>query len=101
MFVHTVYFWLHDQVSRAQRDAFVAGVRALTTISSVRHGYVGIPAPTDRPIIDRSYSYALVVVFDDLAGHDRYQADPIHDRFRDTCGELWKKVVIYDSVTES
>jgi len=24
--------------------------------------------------------------------------DPIHDRFRETCGPLWDKVLIYDSV---
>ena len=27
---------------------------------------VGKPAPTDRPVIDRSYSYALTVVFKDI-----------------------------------
>ena len=62
--------------------------------------HVGTPAPTDRPIIDRSYSYALTAVFDDEAAHDRYQVHPVHDRFRDTCGTFWSRVLIYDSVTE-
>jgi hypothetical protein len=98
MFVHAVYFWLKDDLTEAQKATFVNGVHSLTTIGSVTHGYVGVPAATDRPIIERSYSYAAVVVFKDEAAHDLYQVDPIHDRFRDECGSFWRKVVIYDSV---
>jgi hypothetical protein len=98
MFVHAVYFWLKEHLTDAQRAAFVAGARSLTTIASVKHGYFGIPASTDRPIIERSYSHALVVLFASQADHDSYQADPIHDRFRDECADFWQKVVIYDSI---
>lgn len=99
MFVHSVYFWLRDDLTTDERDRFVEGVNALLAIDSVRHGHVGSPASTDRPIIDRSYSYGLVVVFDDRAAHDAYQEDPIHDRFRDTCGDLWRDVKIFDMET--
>ena len=51
-----------------------------------------------REIIDRSYSYSLVVVFADRAAHDAYQEHAIHDRFRDDCGTFWRKVQIYDSM---
>jgi len=78
---------------------FAAGVQALTTISTVRHGFVGSPATTDRPVIERSYSVALTVVFDDLAGHDAYQADAIHLRFLEQCRTFWQRVQIYDSDT--
>jgi hypothetical protein len=54
----------------------------------------------DRPIIERSYSYALTVVFEDEAAHDRYQVHPVHDVFRETCGTFWSRVQIYDSITE-
>jgi hypothetical protein len=97
MFVHAVYFWLKDDLSEADRQKFVRGVESLRTIESVHACYIGTPASTDRPIIDRSYSYALIVVFTDLAAHDAYQVHPIHDRFRDECSNLWKRVVIYDS----
>ena len=70
MFIHTVFFWLRDDLSSA-----------------------------DREIIDRSYSYALVVMFDDEAGHDAYQVAPVHDRFRDSCARLWRQVRIYDAIT--
>lgn len=98
MFIHSVYFWLREDLSDAERDAFVRSATALKTISSVRHGWLGVPADTDRSIIDRSYSYALTVVFDDEAAHDHYQVDPVHDRFREECGTLWSRVLIYDSV---
>jgi hypothetical protein len=97
MFVHAVFFWLKNDLTPDQKNQYVAGLRSLAKITSVRQCFIGIPAATDRPIIDRSYSYALTVVFDDAAGHDAYQVHPIHDQFRDECGAFWDKVLIYDS----
>mgnify|MGYP001614356474 CR=1 FL=1 len=93
-----MYFWLKDDLSPAQTAAFIAGVTALTTIDTVQHALVGVPAPTDRPIIDRSYSYGLVVAFKDMEAHDAYQVHAIHDTFRETCGSFWSQVKIYDQV---
>lgn len=98
MFVHSVYFWLKSDLSDDDVTAFWRGVNSLTTIETVRQSYVGIPAPTDRPIIDRSYSCALILAFDDQQGHDLYQDHEIHERFRQMCSHFWSKVVIYDVV---
>jgi len=98
MFVHSVYFWLKPDLTEEQRAKFWEGVRSLTTIESVRQGFAGLPASTDRPIIDRSYSCALIVIFDDAAGHDAYQVHPVHDKFREECAPFWSKVLIYDAV---
>ncbi len=95
MFVHCVYFWLKPDISAADEALFVERVKALTTLPSVKHGWVGKPAATDRPVIDRSYSYGLTVVFEDEAGHDAYQVHPVHDAFRELHG-LWTAVKIYD-----
>jgi hypothetical protein len=97
MFVHAVYFWLRDDLTAAERLAFIEGVRSLRTIDTVQHGYVGVPAATDRAVIERGYSHALVLVFADQRAHDAYQTHPVHDRFRDTCSTLWRKVLIYDT----
>ena len=70
----------------------------LREIESVERGYVGVPAPTDRPVIERGYSYSLVVVFENEVAHDVYQRHPVHDRFRDECSGFWKSVRIFDSV---
>lgn len=99
MFVHAVYFWLRDDLTSAERERFVAGLHALRGIEGVQQGYVGVPAPTDRPVIERGYSYALVLVFADVDAQDVYQRHPVHDRFRDECSPYWQTVRIYDSVS--
>ena len=100
MFVHSVYFWLKPNLNEADQAQFWAGVRALGTISAVTHCFIGTPAATARPIIDRSYSCALTIVFADDAAQEAYQIDPIHDAFRLECAHLWDRVLIYDAVTE-
>ncbi len=97
-FVHSVYFWLRPDLSTEQREAFVRGLRALRGIETVQYGWIGVPAATDRPVIDRSYSHALILVFADAAGQETYQVHPVHDRFREEFAGFWTRVLIYDSV---
>jgi len=97
MFVHSVYFWLKPDLTDDEKAKYQDGMQALGTISTVKQCIIAPPADTDRPIIDNSYSYALIVIFDDKAGHDAYQVDPIHDQFRDDCGAFWERVQIYDA----
>jgi hypothetical protein len=98
MFVHAVYFWLRSDLSDDDERTFVQLLRSLTTIEDVHAGYIGQPAETDRPVIDRSYSWAEVLIFNDRAAHDRYQVHPTHKAFVERCGTFWTKVQIYDSV---
>jgi hypothetical protein len=97
VFVHAVYFWLKRDMTSDETEAFEKGMRSLSAIHGVRHCFTGRPADTDRPIIDRTYDYALVVVFADRTDHDAYQNDKIHDAFRDNFGRFFLKVQIYDS----
>jgi hypothetical protein len=99
MFVHSVYFWLRDDLTPAGKTKFVEGIRSLTTIETVEQSFIGVPAGTTREIIDKSYSYALVLGFADEVGHDAYQVHPVHDVFRETCGGSWNKIVIYDAMS--
>lgn len=98
MFVHAVYFWLRPDLTDAERAQFAAGLERLKSIKSAEGCYVGVPAATDRPVIDRTYSYALVLLFADEAQHDAYQVDPVHQQFVAECKPLWASVRIYDSV---
>jgi stress responsive alpha/beta barrel protein len=100
MFIHAVYFWLRPDLSGADRRKFEAGLRSLQSIEGVEEGYIGSPAPTDRPVIERGYSRALVLVFADEAAQEAYQVHPVHDKFREECGKFWTTVRIYDSVTD-
>lgn len=101
MFVHCVYFWLKDDMLPNATRRFTEGLSELTAIESVEQGYYGPPASTNRPVIDRSYDYGLVIICSDQAAHDAYQEHPVHDRFRETCADFWSEVKIYDVAASS
>lgn len=98
MLVHTVVFWLKDNLSSSDREFFFSEVKTLGAISSVKEFHIGTPASTpDRPVVENSYHCSLSVVLKDLAAHDQYQEDPIHLAFIEKCKDLWDKVIIYDA----
>jgi hypothetical protein len=98
MFTHCVFFWLKEGTTREDRVKFEDGLRSLTTIPGAIHASIGVPATTDRPVVERSYSYGLMVKFGDLAGHDAYQVHPVHNEFHKNCVALWSRVQVYDFV---
>ena len=97
MFVHHVFFWMKEGLSTVEIKKFEETVHTLTGIEHVKLGDVGKPAATDRPVIERSYAYSLLLVFDNKQKHDDYQVHPIHLQFVESCSMLWTKVLIYDS----
>jgi hypothetical protein len=98
MFVHAVYFTLRPDLPAADHARFTAWLPTLCALPTVHAGYHGVPADTDRPVIDRAYTHALVLLFTDAAAEQAYQVDPDHDRFRAECGTFWTQVRIFDSV---
>lgn len=100
MFVHAVYFSLKADLPDADLARFVGWQPLLCALPSVHAGYHGVPADTDRAVIDRAYTHALVLLFADAAAEAAYQVHPEHDRFRAECGAFWDKVRIFDSVSE-
>lgn len=97
MLVHSVYFWLKEDICEAKRQAFYEGLSGLSRIPSVVKLYVGTPAQTaKRPVIDDSYTFGLVVIFNDMEGHDTYQSHEIHKNFLSEFSSYWFKVLIYD-----
>ena len=99
MFIHSVYFWLRDDLAPAERQRFEDGIRSLAAIDTVERGYIGKPAPTDREVIERGYSHALILAFADQRAHDAYQVHPVHDRFREQCAGYWSGIRIFDTIT--
>ena len=98
MLIHTVYFWLKSELTDEQRKTFLEeGVNSLKNIESTTAVYTGVPASTDRPVIDRSYDVGLTVVLEDMAAHDAYQEDQIHLDFIERFKDYWIKVQIYDA----
>lgn len=97
MFVHHVFFWLKNPESAEERAQLLAGIKSLQAIKSLRSSHVGKPASTDRPVIEKGYSFSLLTTFDNQEQHDHYQEDPIHKQFIDNNASLWSKVLIFDS----
>ncbi|MDO6434378.1 Dabb family protein [Flavitalea sp. BT771] len=98
MFVHHVYFWLQHPERVEDRAALVAGLRKLSKVGTIRQHHIGVPAATDRGVIDNSYSVSWMLIFDTPEDQDSYQVDPIHLQFVKECSPLWSKVVVYDSI---
>ena len=97
MLSHIVVFWLKEDLSDAQRSAFREGLESLKGIESTRGVYIGAPAKTgDRPVIDKSYSFALTVLFETVPDLEAYQVHPLHQAFLGQFGSYWTRVQIYD-----
>ena len=77
-FIHTVYFWFKEDVTHLEVKQFAEASKSLAKIEGVLKVYDGTPAATDRPSLEKSYDYALVVLMKDIIAHDAYQQDPIH-----------------------
>lgn len=98
MLFHNVYFWLKPELTPAQRADFRQGLETLTAIKVVDKVSIGTPAPTgDRPVIERSYDFALIVQCRDVAAEAAYQVDPTHRAFVEKYKTCWTRVQIFDS----
>jgi hypothetical protein len=98
MLYHHVLFWLKPETTEEEKTAFRAGLDSLTGVESIKSMHVGVPAEISRPVVDTTYTYSLVVSFDDMAGHDVYQVHPVHKAFLEQYRHMFEKVVIYDSI---
>ena len=98
MFVHHVYFWLKNPDSADDKKKLIEGLQKLSKVKTIKSFHIGQPAPTNRDVIDRSYSISWLVLFDNGPDQESYQTDPIHLKFVEECSSLWTKVVVYDSV---
>ncbi|AHM62417.1 stress responsive alpha-beta barrel domain-containing protein [Flammeovirgaceae bacterium 311] len=98
MFVHHVFFWLKNPDSSEDRNQLEEGLLELEKVDVIRTFHVGVPASTNRPVIERGYALSLLLIFDNLEDQETYQVHPVHERFVKECSHLWSKVVVYDSV---
>lgn len=99
-FLHTVHFWLKEELSDDERHEVLEGIRALADSPNVARMSVRVPAGTPRDVVDNSYDYQLVCEFDSTELHEAYQSpdDAAHQAFIQKYKDKWTKVLIYDSV---
>jgi hypothetical protein len=98
MLVHSVFFWLKPGTGPAARRRFRAGLGRLAAIRTVGRIHIGRPAKLEeRAVTDRTFDFALTIIFRDAAAHDAYQVDPIHLAFVEAYKPLWARVRVFDS----
>jgi hypothetical protein len=97
MLIHHVLFWVKPQTTTEQKEAFEAGLESLIGVETAQAVYVGTPTTITRAVVDSSYTFSLVVIFDDIAGHDVYQTHPLHLKFLENFRQYFEKVIIYDA----
>jgi hypothetical protein len=98
MLVHSVFFWSKPGLSADDESAWLAGLESLRKVPTVSSLYIGRPAKTPaRGVTEKSFTFALTIVFKDIAAHDEYQTHPIHLEFVNTCQKYWNRVQVYDS----
>lgn len=97
--IHTVFFWMTDDVDDAIREEFKEALDGISEISHVKEGYVGVPAQAERAVVDDSYDFSLTFIFEDREAEEAYQVDPVHEAFVENYSMYWERVVVYDAVT--
>ncbi len=98
-FVHVVFFWLKNPDNQAERKQFENNLNTfISGIDYIRSSHVGTAAGTDRTVVDNSYTYCLIVSFDNKDDHDAYQEHALHQKFVTDSEALWERVQVYDSI---
>ena len=98
-FLHLVYFYPAENAGANDAELLMAGIhKHLTGIPGGLRLQTGTPAGTPRDVVDNAYTVALLVEFEDAAGHDIYADHPDHLRFIAECKSLWSNVKVYDSL---
>ena len=98
VFVHHVLFYMNAAASDADRAQLLEGLQKLRGIPAIKLAHIGTPAETERAVIDRTYTYSWLCLFESAAQELSYQQHPIHNEFRRHYAGYWEKVVIYDAV---
>ncbi|MVN21059.1 Dabb family protein [Mucilaginibacter arboris] len=98
MFTHHVFFWLKNKSNNADREDLLNGLQSLAAIGPKIMIHIGVKASTNRPVIDTTYDFSLLLIFNNLEDQESYQVHPLHQEFVRNCQHLWEKVTIYDSV---
>jgi len=98
--IHHVFFWLKNPGSKADRDQLIAGLKTLGAIEVIQQLHIGVPASTEkRDVVDNSYDVSELMIFKSVEDQKRYQDHPLHLAFVRDCAHLWRKVVVYDSIS--
>ena len=98
IFIHHVYFWLKEAGNTEHRALLIEGLNKLSAVTTINQFHIGIPADTNRSVIETGYAVSWFVLFANGEDQASYQVDPIHLKFVEECSHLWSKVIVYDTI---
>lgn len=96
-FIHHVFFWLKEN-NESNRSRLIDGLQKLSSVKTIKQHHIGIPANTNRDVVENTYSVSWMILFDNAADQESYQVDPDHLNFVKECSHLWNKVVVFDTI---
>ena len=97
-FIHHVFFWLKEPDNAEHRELFLKEMEKLKQIPTIKLASVGEPAGTAREVVDSSWTFDWLVVFEDQTGWKVYNDHEIHLQFGEKASHLWEKVQVYDTL---
>jgi hypothetical protein len=101
LIVHSVYFALKDNSPREREKLVNACKKYLTRHPGEVYFAAGVLADEfNRPINDRDFDVALLIVFENKKAHDQYQEAARHQQFIEENKANWKKVRVFDAVVQ-
>jgi hypothetical protein len=96
---HYVLFWLKENLSEQEKTAFTGFFEELKKVPTIKSLHYGVPAnTTKRDVVDNSFSYNLLVYFDNMDDLNVYETHPIHLEAIEKYSKYWTKVVVHDSI---
>lgn len=97
-FIHHVYFWLKEPKNEKATKRFEEGLQLLVTVPEIKMYHIGKAVLSNRDVVDDSFTYSYMAVFNNKADQETYQVHPTHLKFIEEYGDLWEKVVVYDAL---
>lgn len=98
---HYVLFWLNEGLSEQEITDFANFFEELKTIPNIKSLHYGRAAKTNpRDVVDNSFTYNLLVFFNNMDDINVYETHPTHLAAIDKYSKFWNKVVVHDSVVK-
>jgi hypothetical protein len=96
---HLVFFTLKEQTPEAREGLVSACHKYLTNHPGTVHFSAGVRGEGyTRPVNDKAFDVALVLVFETEADHERYQEAPRHKEFVAEQAGNWALVRVFDAL---
>lgn len=98
--VHVVAFWLDPDTSAAAREAMTAIYleRVPREVPGVEAVWLGPARPSDRDVVDDSFSLMTIVRFSNGDAEIGWQTHAVHDALRASFADHLQRVVVYDFI---